>query len=105
MVQTGARDRIHMLLHDACHRPNEGHEVYNHRRMKGLVLSGLPEMVYICVRLRDLAVPRMGRQKREPYSNRLVCKAARQNRQNRPQPLRTGCPLLIRGDGHLTAGA
>ena len=34
--------------------------------MKGLVLSGLPKMVHICVRLRDLAVPRMGRQKQGP---------------------------------------
>src|SRR5437588_3204936 len=83
MVQTGARDRIQALLHDACHRPNEGHEVHNHRRMKGLVLSGLPKMMHICVRLRDLAVPRMGRQKRGPCTNRLVCEAARQNRQSR----------------------
>src|SRR5256885_5363016 len=82
MVQTGARDRIQALLHDACHRPNEGHEVYNHRKMKGLVLSGLPKMVHICVRLRDLAVPRMGRQKRGPYTNHLVCEAC-QNRQRR----------------------
>ena len=41
--------------------------------MKGLVLSGLPKMVHICVRLRDLAVPRMGRQKRGPCTNRLAC--------------------------------
>ena len=41
--------------------------------MKGLVLSGLPKMVHIRVRLRDLAVPRMGRQKRGPCTNRLAC--------------------------------
>ena len=77
--------RIQILLHDVCHRPNRGLEVYNHRRMKGLLLSGLPKMVHICVRLRDLAVPRMGRQKRGSYTNRLVCEAARQNRQD-PSP-------------------
>src|SRR5439155_20565454 len=39
MVETGARDRIQILLHHVCHTPNGGNEVHNRRGMKDLVLS------------------------------------------------------------------
>src|SRR6059036_1065701 len=38
MVKTDARNRIRLLSHGVCQGPNEGNEVHNKRRMKGLVV-------------------------------------------------------------------